>query len=313
MDLNPDEAIAAGWLRNNSLTARILDRMSRFSLKEADRVIVLTGSCRNEFCGNVSEPDKVAVIPPWSHDDAVRFDAAGREQFRKAHGLDGKFVVMYSGNHSPCHPLDTLLTAASALKEEQDIAFCFVGGGSEFARVKEFGTRRQLANIVCLPYQARDQIAGSLSAADLHVVVMGDAFVGITHPCKIYNALRVFRADSLHRPEALSSVGNFSGNRRNLRMGVAWRGRVWWWKRFAGSSGEATGTETGFDKGLIRIPGGRCCRVWWRNWKVRAERPTDQRRSSETPLRGTEDAFDVQRSMFDVRCFPCSLLLALSS
>ncbi|MCX6923564.1 MAG: hypothetical protein NT154_10225 [Verrucomicrobia bacterium] len=34
-------------------------------------------------------------------------------------------------------------------------------------------------------------MAGSLSAADLHVVVMGDAFVGLVHPCKIYNILSV--------------------------------------------------------------------------------------------------------------------------
>jgi hypothetical protein len=36
-----------------------------------------------------------------------------------------------------------------------------------------------------------DQLSGSLSAADLHVVVMGDAFVGLVHPCKIYNILNV--------------------------------------------------------------------------------------------------------------------------
>ena len=47
------------------------------------------------------------------------------------------------------------------------------------------------ANIQCLPYQPLDQLAGSLSAADLHVVVMGDAFVGLVHPCKIYNILSV--------------------------------------------------------------------------------------------------------------------------
>jgi hypothetical protein len=36
-----------------------------------------------------------------------------------------------------------------------------------------------------------DQLSSSLSAADLHVVVMGDAFVGIVHPCKIYNIMAV--------------------------------------------------------------------------------------------------------------------------
>jgi len=34
-------------------------------------------------------------------------------------------------------------------------------------------------------------LAGSLSAADLHVVVMGNPFVGMVHPCKIYNIMRV--------------------------------------------------------------------------------------------------------------------------
>ena len=33
--------------------------------------------------------------------------------------------------------------------------------------------------------------AGSLSAADLQVVVLGDPYVGIIHPCKIYNTLTV--------------------------------------------------------------------------------------------------------------------------
>src|SRR5439155_2433474 len=51
--------------------------------------------------------------------------------------LDDKFVVMYSGNHSPCHPLDTLLEAARRLEKERDIVFCFVGGGSEWAKIKE--------------------------------------------------------------------------------------------------------------------------------------------------------------------------------
>lgn len=36
-----------------------------------------------------------------------------------------------------------------------------------------------------------NQLSASLSAADAHVVVMGNAFVGLVHPCKIYNILAV--------------------------------------------------------------------------------------------------------------------------
>ena len=69
--------------------------------------------------------------------------------------------------------------------------FCFIGGGSEFGKVKAFAERRGLKNIVCLPYQPLEGLSASLSSADLHVVVMGDPFVGIVHPCKIYNILAV--------------------------------------------------------------------------------------------------------------------------
>src|SRR5205807_812373 len=48
-----------------------------------------------------------------------------------------------------------------------------------------------LSSIRCLPYQPLSELAASLSAADLHVVVMGEPFVGIVHPCKIYNILNV--------------------------------------------------------------------------------------------------------------------------
>jgi glycosyltransferase involved in cell wall biosynthesis len=191
MDLNPDEAIAAGWLRESSLITRVLNWLSEFSLRRAKVVIALDRFMRDRIVNKGIAAEKVSVLPPWSHDDAVRFDAAGREDFRREHGLAGKFVVMYSGNHSPCHPLDSLLAAAEQFREDDAMAFCFVGGGSEFAKVQRFASEKKLSNILCLPYQPLPRLAGSLSAADVHVVVMGKNFVGTIHPCKIYNVMRV--------------------------------------------------------------------------------------------------------------------------
>jgi len=191
MDLNPDEAIAAGWLSERSLAARLLSRMLLHSLKRAAVIIALDRFMKERIEAKAIEPEKVVVVPPWAHDDHVRFDSEGREEFRKLHGLSNKFVVMYSGNHSPCHPLDTLLEAAERLADRDDIAFCFVGGGSEFVKLRERAQNRGLRNVLCLPYQPVEKLSGSLSAADLHAVVMGDKYVGIVHPCKIYNILAV--------------------------------------------------------------------------------------------------------------------------
>jgi len=55
------------------------------------------------------------VVPPWSLTSTVHFDEEGRQSFRERHNLSEKFVVMYAGNHSPCHPLETLLEAARHL------------------------------------------------------------------------------------------------------------------------------------------------------------------------------------------------------
>jgi glycosyltransferase involved in cell wall biosynthesis len=193
MDINPDEAIAAGWLRENSMAARLLSRMLLVSLHRARVVVALDRFMKDRIHSKGVESKKILVVPPWAHDDQVRFDPEGREEFRRLHGLSSKFVVMYSGNHSPCHPLDTLLEAAERLKNEEQIAFCFVGGGSEFRKVQQRATARGLRNVLCLPYQPLAELSASLSAADLHVVVMGDRYVGIVHPCKVYNVLAVGR------------------------------------------------------------------------------------------------------------------------
>ena len=189
LDLNPDEAIAAGWLSETSVPGQFLESLLRFALRVSDRIFVMDRFMAARVAGRGIAAEKLSVVPPWSHSENVTFDAEGREAFRQQHGLADKFVVMYSGNHSPCHPLDSLLDAALRLRDDAGVAFVFVGGGSEFARVGEFAETHRLTNVLRLPYQPLESLSASLSAADLHAVVMGEDFVGIVHTCKVYNIL----------------------------------------------------------------------------------------------------------------------------
>ncbi len=191
MDLNPDEAVAAGWLRDGSTSATFLQRLLRSSLMRAEKVIALDQFMKDRIVEKGVPAEKIMVLAPWAHDDNACFDAQGREAFRQQHQLEQSFVVMYAGNHSPCHPLDTLVAAARRLSDHKDIVFTFIGGGSEQQRVQNFANTHGLENIRCLPYQPFANLAATLSAADLHTVVMGDAFVGIVHPSKIYNLVSI--------------------------------------------------------------------------------------------------------------------------
>jgi colanic acid biosynthesis glycosyl transferase WcaI len=100
---------------------------------------------------------------------------------------------MYSGNLSPVHPVTTLLDAAQRLRDTRRLLFVFVGGGSGREQIERAIVERQMANLRTLPYQPLAALPASLSAADVHVVTMGNAMVGIAHPSKIYGAMAVGR------------------------------------------------------------------------------------------------------------------------
>ena len=70
-----------------------------------------------------------------------------------------------------------------------------------------------MRNVLCLPYQPIEKLSASLSAADLHVIVMGDQYVGIVHPCKIYNVLAV-RKPLIYIGPAESHVTDIIGKSR---------------------------------------------------------------------------------------------------
>lgn len=202
MDLNPDEAIAAGWLSKESLTVRCLTFLAGWTFRQSARVIALDRFMKRRIHERYQIPeDKIQVIPPWAHDTHLKAVKHNHNPFRIKRRLNGKFIVMYSGNHSPCHPLDTVLEAALRLKDDPAVLFYFIGGGTLVKKVREFIDAYNLPNVAQFPYEPLDKLSESLSAADLHLVVMGDAFVGILHPCKVYGILAVGRPFVFIGPE----------------------------------------------------------------------------------------------------------------
>ena len=190
MDLNPDEAIAVGWLKPGNETARFLEAASRWSLRRAERVVVQDKYVRERLAAKGVDEKKIKIVPLWIQDKAA-FDPKKREQFRREHGLEDKYVVMFAGNHTPCHPLDTVIEAARFLRDEPRIHFCFIGFGMEWGKLRNRARAEHWDHVTFLGHQPLS--TGLLSAADTQLVVMGNPFVGIVHACKIYNFLAAQR------------------------------------------------------------------------------------------------------------------------
>ena len=97
--------------------------------------------------------------------------------------------------------------------------FVFVGGGLRKREVDRLVQNERLPNVLSLPYQPLDAIRFSLSAADVHLVSMGDAMVGCVHTCKIYGAMALGKPLLLLGPERCHAAEIISTYRIWKRVG----------------------------------------------------------------------------------------------
>lgn len=219
MDLNPDQMIRLGKISERSLAARVFDAFNRTILRRAARVVAL-----DRFMGDLLRRkhdirDKLTVMPPWPHAEHDLSVPHSENPFRKEHGLEDKFVIMYSGNHALTNPIETVIDAALQMQDREDLVFLFVGGGVRKRSVDEAIATHEPSNLISLPYQPKDSIRYSLSAADVHLVTLGQEVVGCVHPCKVYGAMALERpvlylgphpshvSDLLHEDKPAERVG----------------------------------------------------------------------------------------------------------
>lgn len=194
MDLQPELAIASGMIREGSFTARFLTTIGNHILRHSDSIITLDRYMKSHIVDRGAAARRVTVIPVWPVMSEIYTGKREDNPFRIENGFGDKIVIMYSGNHSYVHPLDTLLGSALDLKDDPRFLFVFIGGGVRKQDVAVFKEKHQLDNIVQLPYQPRNKIHLSLGSADLQVVILGENQVGFTHPNKIYGAMFIGKA-----------------------------------------------------------------------------------------------------------------------
>lgn len=202
MDINPDQMVLMGRVDGRSLAARAFNVLNRLILRGADNVIALDQYMAERLYRKCDVRHKTTVIAPWPHVIENEPPVGHADNpFRKQHGLNGKFVIMYSGNISPAHSVTTILDAAMKLRDDPRLMFLFIGGGLGRREIQKVIDDHAPSHIRLLPYEPLDRLRYSLSAADVHLVSVGDNMVGVVHPCKVYGAMAVGRPILLLGPD----------------------------------------------------------------------------------------------------------------
>jgi len=186
-DLYPDAAIAAGVMTNKKVINFFL-AIEKFLYRNAQYISVISKSFQQNLLAKGIPNSKMEIIPIWADPDEIQ-PMEKHNSFRKKHGLDKKFVVMYAGNigHTSC--LEDVLHAAEILQAQKDIQFVIVGEGVKKESLEAEKQAKELMNVLFLPFQPRKIFPEMLAAADVSLVTLNADSALSSMPSKIFNLM----------------------------------------------------------------------------------------------------------------------------
>jgi putative colanic acid biosynthesis glycosyltransferase WcaI len=190
-DVFPEIAVQLKRLEN-PVAVRLLRSLVSLYLRRADRVVAIGDTMRDRLEAKGAAPERVRVIPNWV--DTERLTPRDRmNEWATNIGLDKKFVVMHSGNVGHAQDLDSLVRAATFLRDLGDLAIVVIGTGARHTELVALAELLEVDQVRFMYYQSRDALPRSLSAADVHVVGLAPGLAGYVVPSRLYGILAVAR------------------------------------------------------------------------------------------------------------------------
>jgi len=188
-DMYPDMAVG-GSIVAPGLLARIWEKLHRWALRRATKVIVLGEDMRNRIVAKGVRADQVEIVRDGTEilsANARQTQAAQLDQevIRTIRG-DFRFVLLHAGNIGFYGAWETLIAAAKQLHGD-GIGFVFVGEGAQRAQLES--AANGASNVRFLPFFPGNKIPSVLAAADAHLITIKRGLEGVVVPSKMYGIL----------------------------------------------------------------------------------------------------------------------------
>jgi glycosyltransferase involved in cell wall biosynthesis len=190
-DVFPEIAVALNRLDPGPLVA-LLGMLVGLYLRNADRVVAIGETMADRLAAKGARRDRLTVIPNWTDVRAITPQPKSND-WSRAQGLDSRFVVMHSGNVGHAQDLDTLIRAATLIRDLDDLAISIIGSGARHAELVRLSRVLETTQVRFLDFQPRDVLAQSLAAADVHVVGLAQGLAGYIVPSRLYSILAAGR------------------------------------------------------------------------------------------------------------------------
>lgn len=194
-DFNPEQIEAVGFFKNK-FVLNLMRWLDKRSCRKSDLIITvgrdLVDTLKKRFIkGKI--PNHI-MINNWIDEKVIyplSADNPGVVNFKQKYGIDGKYIIMYSGNIGLYYDLEGIIKIIAQFKgvktpDGRDVIFAFVGAGSVLDKLIQFKDKNKISNVIFIPYQEKDKLIYSLNAADVHWCVNAKGIKGVSCPSKFY-------------------------------------------------------------------------------------------------------------------------------
>lgn len=190
-DFNPEQVQAVDFTHSKFILNTMMT-LDKFSCRQADKIVVVGRDMIETLEKRFKELPSYAYINNWINEKEI-FPLPGNERqvlrFKEQYGLDGKFVIMYSGNIGLYYDLPNIVKVIERFQNQQEIVFAFIGEGSVLEELRSYGEKHGLSNVVFIPYQDKKRLIYSLNSGDVHFVVNARGIKGVSVPSKLYGVM----------------------------------------------------------------------------------------------------------------------------
>jgi len=157
-DLQVDVARQMGFMKNRYFL-RLALQLENLFLRKSWKVSTVTHLFIQHFQGRGLPEEQISFLPNGADTHFLKPSVASPLLLDRWK-LHEKKVFLYVGTHAYYHGLETLVDAATLLRDNTDIAFLLIGDGPERARLKAICADRKLDNVIFgnSPYEEMDQL-----------------------------------------------------------------------------------------------------------------------------------------------------------
>ena len=192
-DLWPDSIREVDAMKD-SWVLSVLERLEHFAYRKANEIVPVTHAFKEYMIGKGIEASKIDVITNGANLGLFTFSDDGGKSMRELLGLGNRFVAAYVGTHGMAHHLETVLDAASRLRDVQDIVFLMVGDGAKKEALKRKKEEMGLDNVVMVDQLPKARMPEIWALTDVSLVLLKKTPVFETViPSKIFESMAMRR------------------------------------------------------------------------------------------------------------------------